>query len=100
MNNTAIFVITMIRSKDYFEKFNDRCVGFYHEFKDADSSVLANSLDIYENEYDLAVIEKTFPGEYSLSRTRWFYRYEPITEKYIPIEEPEEFKQVINLGIG
>jgi hypothetical protein len=62
--------------------------------------VLANSLDIYENEFDLAVIEETEPGEYALSTVRRFYKYEPITEKYFPCEEPEEFKQVVNLGIG
>jgi hypothetical protein len=100
MKNDPIYVITMMRSKDYFEKFQSRVVGFYHEKQNAEEAVLANSLDIYECEFDLSVIEETEPGEYALSTDRWFYTYDPITEKYFPIEEPDEFKQVINLGIG
>lgn len=100
MNNDPIYVITMLNSKYYFDKFHQRVVGFYHEKEIAESAVLENSLDIYENEYDIAVIEETKPGEYSLSDIRWFYKYDPSTEKYFPCEEPEEFFHVINIGIG
>ncbi len=52
MKNDPIYVITVMKSKDYFEKFRDRVVGFYHEFVNAKNAVLANSMDMYENEYD------------------------------------------------
>ncbi len=100
MKNDPIYVITMMRSKDYFEKFRERVVGFFHEKENAENHLLKNYGDIYENEYDLAVIEETYPGLFSINDTRWFYKYVPDTEKYFPIGEPEEFKQVINLGIG
>lgn len=100
MNNDPIYVITMMNSRKLFDNFHRRVVGFCHEKENAEMIVLGNYSEIYENEYDLAVIEETKPGEYSRSVVRWFYKYDQSSEKYFPCEEPEEFYHVISIGIG
>ena len=78
-----------------------RCVGWYQTFEDADSCVRNNRCDIYEaGSYPYAIIEKTSEGLYPETFIRFLYKFDDETDRYIPIDEPEQLHQICNFGIG
>ena len=87
---------------------SSRIPCFYHTLKDAKFTVENNVCDIWEYCYDYAVIEEVDIGCYPYCRKRWFYKWEldesqickPYKGRYIPIDTPEELKDIFNFAIG
>lgn len=81
---------------------------FYHTLKDAKYTVENNVGDIWEYCYQYAVIEEVDIGLYPYCGKRWFYKWEideppscrPYKGRYVPIDIPEELKNVVNFAIG
>lgn len=81
---------------------------FYHTLKDAKYTVENNVCDIWEYCYQYAVIEEVDIGCYPYCGKRWFYKWEldespsckPYKGRYVPIDTPEELKNVVNFAIG
>lgn len=76
-----------------------RCLGYYTTKEMAEIAVRENLCDIYENMYRYAVIEKFGPGTHPECHERQFYKYDESSMKYLPIDEPEEFKKVKRFAI-
>ena len=74
-------------------------VGFYTNFKQADSRVKENACDINETCYDYAIIEEVKEGLYQYPRKRWLYKYNKDNNEYEKIEEPDYLKRKAGLTI-
>ena len=79
---------------------DERTVGYYLNLDDAEISVTNNSLDIYENLYEYALIEKLEEGLYPKGLERYFYKYNKEKDTYDLIDEPKEFKSWICLSLA
>ena len=80
-----------------------RVVGFYFSFEEAETAVLNNWGDIYEDGYyKYAVIEGHEEGLYSIDLHPQFYKWEGDAETggYKPIERPECTKYFGGFTIG
>lgn len=97
-----IYTITMIEDldDDYGTIGAQRCFGYTTDFEYADSSVKANATDLHEYLYEYAIIEKVEDGLYPCAIERWLYKYDEDNDGFIPIEEPECLKHIINFAIG
>ena len=95
MNKTPIYTVTTIRSTG----FNSRCVGFFHEYENAEKIILENIYDIYEDYYLYAVIEKIEAGIYSQCKESTWFIWENDSYKKLD-KKPERFNNVINFSIG
>lgn len=94
--NKPIFTITTLR--DLSPIASQRVVGFFYDLDQCKKVVENNDLDIHENFYKYAVVEKVHEGLYSTDGERYFYEW--IEGKYVSIDCPEEVSNVINFGIG
>lgn len=92
-----MYFISGIESLD--DESVSRCMGYYTTKEMAEIAVRENLCDIYENIYSYAVIEKFGPGTHPECRERQFYKYDESSMKYLPIDEPEEFKNVKRFAI-
>jgi hypothetical protein len=83
-------------------KLNQRCVGFFFDLESAKNSVIRNDLDIYEHQYNVVVIEKSYEGffNYGEPESDCWYKFNKQTEKYEKIEKPDCFKTSIGFGMG
>jgi hypothetical protein len=97
-----IYTITGVEELDdkYGTTGSIRCFGYYSSFNTADIAVKQNTLDIHEYLYDYMVIEKVEEGLYPICLDRWFYKWHSGINQFVPMEEPECLKHIINLGIG
>jgi len=101
-----IYTITTFQRLNKMGNFGSiRCVGYYTNFEDAKNAVENNWGDIFETTYNYALIEEVRPGLYPMALKRWLYKIETdennyIGSIYIPINEPNYFKTVINFAIG
>lgn len=107
----SIYIVTTMKvSNDELinDKYNwkyelrQRTVGFFFNFKNAEDHVLNNTLDIYEDEYNIVVIEKMYPGFYSYgeSDTDCWYKFNKEIKKYEKIEKPKCFSSTLGFGMG
>jgi len=96
-NKNCIYTVTTLRGALHS---GTRCVGFYHDVRDAQKAVEENAMDINEcGYYHFAVIEKVNPGVYNFGMDAWWYKWHN-TEGYKPCDKPERFKRVVCFGIG
>jgi hypothetical protein len=125
MKNNKVYVVTTMRfgykwfnktrSKDgyyhsyykqtspnqekYFSTLSHRTWGWYSKLKDAQECVNLNSCDIYEGEYNYAVIEEISEGVLQGGEIpkEWWYKWEGDWEtgKYKPCEKPKEYEGYI-----
>ncbi len=87
-----IFPITSIKNND------QRCIGFFHNFDEANEYVLNFGNIIREDYYEYVVIEKKFPGAYCLETFQEWFIWNG--KSYESCEVPNEYRNVINFAIG
>lgn len=86
--------------KEYFTITGCRTWGWYSEFKDAEECVTNNFTDIYEGDYEYALIEKVAEGVLyggDLAEEHW-YKWEGSWESggYVPCDKPEQYEGVVH----
>jgi hypothetical protein len=78
-----------------------RTWGFFDDFNEAEQAVIHNDTDIYECEYEYAVLEEHHMGVIAHGTGNMFwYKYNRGTEKYEKIDPPEWSLNVCHWGIG
>lgn len=78
---------------------DSRIVGWYSSLPEAELCVKENWGDIWETCYEYAIIEYVQEGLYPITQ-RWYYKWNPSTWKYEPIDEPNCIKHITNISIG
>ena len=90
---------TLNGDKKYLTR-DQRVVGFFSDVSKAKSSLIEQSENLFEYYYEYAAIEVLEEGIYpNVVSCEWFI-YDQKIEKYIPCEEPEDFKNITNVSIG
>ena len=88
--------------KKYFTIINDRTWGWYNKFEDAEKCVVENWADIYEGEFNYAVIEEKKEGilMFDNNDSEHWYKWEGTWEegKYVPCNKPEEFSNIVGFS--
>ena len=100
MKDKSIFLIETFQKIDDLDFGAERAPGFYYSLEDAEDVVINNCYDIWEFLYDYASIHEIKPGLYPHYEMRKFYKYNKLTEKYEPIEEPTFLKHYGICAIG
>lgn len=97
MTKQTFWFLTVMRE----EGWEKRTWGFFDDFNEAEQAVIRNDTDIYECEYEYAVLEEHYMGTIAMGtgRMSWF-RYNRDTEQYARIDPPEWSKNVCHWGIG
>lgn len=95
--------MVVMHEPDHPKRFRSRCIGFYHELETAIKAVQENSLDMREEEYPLALVEKRCIGPYGVGsgvdNLHWF-RWNKDTEKFEKCETPKGYENTIGFGMG
>ena len=89
----------------HFTIIDKRTWGWFSELKDAKRAIKENWADMYEGDYEYAVIEKTAEGILHGGRLprEWWFKWEGSWEKggYKPGDfKPQEYHNVIGFGLG
>ena len=103
MVNDKIYTVTTINWTGDRQRYRNRMVAWYPTLFDAQSCIEQNWGDIYERgHYNHAVIEETLSGLYPYVKEEYWYKWEGSEEEggYLPCHKPEDFKCVVNFGIG
>lgn len=88
-----------------------RCFGWFDSFEKSEKAVLENRCDMHECFYNYIVIEKLYEGIHSLchENDQVWYKWKSGNQKddefdesgkWERVEKPEQFKSMINFGIG
>lgn len=97
----VIYLITCMVSADTSRK---RTWGYYLEFETAEQLVLRNATDMFEEEFDCAVIEEVPDGLLTISKVKQWYRADYSKSQELPtiykMDAPIWAKDVVNWGIG
>lgn len=100
MTDKTFWFLTVMNGphdKDY----RKRTWGFFDNFEEAEQAVMMNDADIWECEYDYAVLEEHYMGTLAMGTGKMsWYKYNRITEMYEKIDKPEWSKNVCHWGIG
>jgi hypothetical protein len=97
MTDKTFWFLTVMRE----EGWEKRCWGFFDDFIQAEQAVINNDSDIYECEYEYAVLEEHHMGTIAMGTGRMFwYRYNQDTEQYEKIDPPKWSQNVVHWGIG
>lgn len=75
-----------------------RCMGFYHNFYEAENSVLENYKNIYDGMYNYVIIEKMKPGIRTKDEKRSLYEW--TGSYYEKISIVPEIKYLSNFSMG
>ena len=90
---------TLKGDKKYLTR-DHRVVGFFSDVSKAKNCLIEQSENLFELYYEYAAIEVIEEGLYpNVLFYEWFI-YDSKLKKYIPCEEPEDFKNFRNLSIG
>jgi hypothetical protein len=105
-----IFVVTtltdidhciIMSSKGKDKGFDERTVGWFKNFEDADTNVKLNCGDIHEGNFDYVVIEEVAEGFYSgASAKKTWYGWNTEFKQYEKIKEPPQWNNITAIGIG
>jgi len=102
-----IYTVTTVRFKTVRFKgpldMDDRCVGFFHGYKNAVLSVVGNYGDIYEcGYYPYVVIEELTEGFYPHPKSFQWFKWNSDIKGYDECCIPEELcgENISNFGIG
>lgn len=105
-----IYVVTTIKigeqwlnqdSMKFLVPYDSRTVGFFFKEEDAISCVTENWGDVYEDgHYLLAVIEETWQGLYPHIEKETWFKWNIKKKKYVKIDKPSVFKNIVSFGIG
>lgn len=97
MTNQTFWFLTVMRE----DGWNRRCWGFFDNFEEAEQAVIDNDADIYEEEYEYAVLEEQHMGTIAMGTGRMFwYKFNRRTEKYEKIDPPVWSQNIAHWGIG
>lgn len=99
----VIMVCERMDIKNFFPDFgSSRLVGWYGSYETAVSAVTGNWCGIDECCYDYALIEKIEEGLYkpANSSERWWFKYDQVTNTYVPVKEPKEYESYSGFTIG
>ena len=94
-----MYFITMIDKLDMYEHHN-RCFGYKETYEQAERCVIDNCMDLHEYLYEYAVIEKIEPGIHSFREDEHWFKWNPETKKYDPINKPDVFSTLVNFAMG
>jgi hypothetical protein len=102
-----IFIVTMLTDIDFclVMSGNDghaqRTVGWFATLEEAENNLKVNCGDVYENNFDFAVIEEVSPGFYSgASAKQTWYEWVPEHKGYKSINQPPQWFGITAIGIG
>lgn len=101
MNSQSYWFITTMRDQSTPQWNRKRCWGFFDNFAEAEWAVKSNDGDIYEDEYEYAVIEEHHMGTIAIGtgNLKW-YKWNETTQTYDLISEPAWAAGVVHWGIG
>lgn len=91
-----IYTLTAIQSPST-ERFNSRCWGYYFKLEQARKAAKYDYGAMNDCMYDYLVIERFKPGVLTCGTFVDWYKYDLGWKK---IKMPEQFKGLINFGIG
>jgi len=96
----CIYTITTLSRRDDLSS-KSRTPGYFFSFETAQRYLNENIGDLFEGSYDYAVIEKVYPGIYTIEgRAEWWYKFNMEKDSYEEIEKPVKFQRVVCWGIG
>lgn len=109
-----IYIVTTLVVREDGSRKSRRTWGWHPTLADARHAVSTNDADIFENDYNYAVIEEARPGSMTLCENRWWFKVIRDAERdpggalrgwFIATGaeecgEPEWARQTINYGIG
>lgn len=110
-----IYLVTvMIVDEEGRQRRGRRTWGWHPTLDDAKQAVMTNDGDMFENDYNLVVIEEAYAGSLTLAENRWWFEVvrdpkedpEGAERGWIcasgakEIPEPAWAKHTINFGIG
>lgn len=98
-----IFTITVFQKIEETESKlpdigNHRCVGFYHNYYEAENAVMENFNDIHEDNFEYAIIETVEPGVKLKDINRTLFKWDG--SNYSEVDIPDLLKKLSNFGIG
>lgn len=97
-----IWLATVMEDPD--RKPKSRCkmrVGLFTSLEDADRAVRANTCDLWETCYDLAVIERyAVSGIYPQAHEEGWYRFDEENRVYASCERPQALKGWVQFGMS
>ena len=93
--NSEIYTITV-----FSDMLHLRCMGFFYNLDKAVFAVTHNDLDIFEDGYDYAVIEKFPEGLYPNGEVIGYYEFNEDKERYVPCDTPKGFDLISNFALG
>jgi hypothetical protein len=102
MKKKSVFFVTTIdlNLKNNLPINDRRTVGWFQSFKLADICVTRNYGDIWEGNYNYAVIEELEWGLYPHPLSEQWYKFNKEKQEYEKTEKPEQFKNIVNFSIG
>lgn len=109
-----IYIVTTLVVREDGSRKSRRAWGWHPTFDDAKYAVTHNDADIFENDYNYAVIEEVRPGTITLCEKRWWFQVVRDAESdpggalrgwycasgAVECAEPEWARSSINFGIG
>jgi hypothetical protein len=85
----------------YHSSRDERTVGFFFKYEDAEQCVLENWGDIIEaRTYNIAVIEEITEGLYPFPSLEQWFKLVDDEDRFEKMDKPKCFDKVINFGIG
>jgi hypothetical protein len=77
-----------------------RCVGWTSNFFDAERVIIKNIGDIWEYNYNYAVIEELAEGLYPHPIQEWWFKWDNKIKGYKRVMKPDKLKMFTNFSIG
>ena len=94
-----MYFITTIQEKN--DKIIDqRCVGYYDTYDEAEELLMANAYDFCETIYNYAVIEAIPSGVYQYDTEPKWFKYNELEDTYEKCDKPEFAKCQVGFAIG
>lgn len=75
-----------------------RTFGYYNEFEEADQAVKENRLDMHEYLYKYIIVEQIGQGIHPWVKNEWWYKYNPETNEFEPIDNVDSIFTNFALG--
>lgn len=82
------------------EEFETRTVGYYETEEVAEDVLRRNVADLNETIYDYAVLEFVPKGIYANNNRALWFEFNYDTGRYENIDCPDDFSNIVGIGIG
>ena len=93
-----IYTITVGKQDPAWAIDSPRCVGYYQDLEIAHEAVLKNAGLMFEDCYNVAVIEEVPEGIHAFPREEWWYVFD--SDKVFLINRPRSAEGLVGFGIG